>query len=86
MKPISEGDLVMVVTPGHCGNIENLGKVFRVSNIRQARGCRHCSQWLDGLVAQGLHKDMGVSMSRLKRIDPGTLDEPTAHPEELHEV
>lgn len=71
-KPISVGDLVVVVKPTLCcGQLgKSFGAVFRVSHIRERTysRCAHCGSSAITLLADGWRA--AISLYRLKRIPP----------------
>jgi len=87
-KPISVGDLVMVVRPTSCcGNSKNIGAVFIVDDILINVGeCAYCS--IKEAVACAFEPNwkygMGAySLNRLKRIDPDCLRDDVREAEKL---
>lgn len=74
-KPISVGDLVVIVRASHCGSTASIGSIFRVTVIRKRRwgsvceACRHVlpeGEW----VAELAGDDSITELHRLKRIPP----------------
>ena len=85
-KPISVGDLVMVVK-SCCDDADALGEIFLVAGIREkGTRCRHCFQRNNCAHAGSIFNfTAGVPLSWLKRIPPlseletkRTADEVTA--------
>ena len=81
-KPISVGDLVMVVRARECcGNDDAVGLVFRVFDFKPDFYCDRCgtqiirSASMDGWWRAGLN--------RLKRLDPDALKDDMPEREEL---
>lgn len=70
-KPISVGDLVVVVKPcGHCGDAKDLGLIYRVAYIWESGAptdcCRDRTKEVCAYPAEGL----GHALPTLKRIPP----------------
>ena len=86
-KPISVGDLVMIVKAKPCWH-GRVGLVFRVEDIDRSCGINWCSEcratW--GPYPQALFDggSKGATLNRLKRIPPpeelGIVDEKTEEP------
>lgn len=77
-KPITVGDLVMVIKPSPCcKNASDIGYIFEVKSIVTNSGhCEYCGKKDESLVAySGLYP---FRMYRLKRIPP--LDELESQP------
>lgn len=73
-KPIQVGDLVVIVTPSHCGRTDSIGDMFRVTKIRPRRGgvCEGCNQRFGPgqLIAESDRDSLITELWRLKRIPP----------------
>ena len=89
-EPIKAGDLAVIVRPSHCGLVDSIGLVFRVTKVRQRLNstCHGCGAKLPvGVwVAESESDAFVTELTRLKRIPP--LDELESHkqPEELGEA
>ena len=86
-KPISVGDLVMVVRPTPCGCSAGLGKIFKVTIIDRSplpNKCASCGQ-LFGPHDQARNRSerLGAALYRLKRLDPDALKDDVPTKEEL---
>lgn len=85
-KPISKGDLVMVVKPCPCGCTHLMGKVFKVGDFRQwgSTMCRQCQRTHPGQL--NAFDDAGNDICgvwRLKRLDPDALKDDVPTGDEL---
>ena len=72
-KPISVGDLVMVVkTQPCCGNgkEKSIGKIYTVLKLVQSSGCTGCSEKHIGKIVAYDKPMSGYLIFRLKRIPP----------------
>lgn len=81
-KPISKGDLVMVLKPSFCcGSEDSISHIFTVAYVVMgAQGeCRFCGHrsFTDTAATGGTTSigPEGCDIRRLKRIDPGILSE-----------
>ena len=84
-KPISVGDLVMVVRPVNCGHSCGVGRAFIVRVITDCFSyqCGECSR--GGGYSVGVEDEAKnwYSIGRVKRIDPPALPENVDEREEL---
>ena len=82
-KPISKGDLVMVVRGCTCGKTR-LGRIYRVSYIQiRPCYCGYCglSYALENVAMRDISS--GMPLSWLKRLDPDALKDDVPSAEEL---
>jgi hypothetical protein len=82
VKPISVGDLVMVVKPAQCcGQTDALGLIRQVISIEEGLTTCKCKQNTQGTLAFLGYAEVGynwyIPLHRLKRIPP---------PEELEDI
>jgi hypothetical protein len=84
-KPISVGDLVVVVRWAPCGCCLGLiGKVSRILAPRALKLCLQCNhEWPLGTLAPAVVGDYGVPVAWLKRIPPLDELESEKHDEEI---
>lgn len=82
-KPISVGDLVMVVKPGHCGDSGAIGRIFTVAGFFSFGTCIICNQTMVIDIAMSNDARPAIELSRLKRIDPPAHGESLPTREEL---
>lgn len=86
-KPIAVGDLVMIVRPrACCPQYSQFGLPFKVAAIGVPSGllrCTHCKKLHKIAHVQDGVDGLWVETSRLKRIDPPSLDESTETREEI---
>ena len=93
-KPISKGDLVVVVRGGGCAGDHGLGHVFRVLWVERTDDviCLGCGQrhgWQSLAIEkadEATRCAYGVDVRRLKRIDPDATPERTDTQRELEAV
>lgn len=75
-KPISVGDLVMVVRPSTCcgSSFSGVGEIFKVALIKHDSGHRSCCGKVESVVrCLGEGHMLGYFIDRLKRLDPDAL-------------
>lgn len=79
---IKVGDLVMVVKPGECcDKLSNIGKVFRVLEVRPTRAiCSKCYRLIDQELRAFSNTRTAYRLDRLKKIDP------PAEPQHVHTI
>lgn len=84
-KPISKGDLVMVVRPSKCcGHTEHIGKPFTVSGLSHGGAVCSCGTFFDNMdAAFGCGGNFGIPLYMLLRIDPPPINEDAPAREEL---
>lgn len=77
MKPISVGDLVMVVRPLECGCTHAIGYPFTVLAItRSDATCTECLKYHENILLARLDDEGWLDVSALQRIDPLKEQEP----------
>jgi len=84
MKPLSVGDLVMVIKPKSCCGAGQIGFIFIVEDVSMGEGaCVHCGAEGADWSAKVSGVDGWVQTYRLKRIPPQTELESVDQPEEV---
>ena len=85
-KPISVGDLVMVVRKNYCGCDKGIGRIFRVAKIDRSRfrnWCIWCGVFSEPQDQAVSTEGVAAQLWRLKRIDPDALKDDVPTKEEL---
>ena len=85
-KPISVGDLVMVVLTAKCGHGCGIGGIHRVVGLEGIWDsvCGECDKPLGSYTFAMCDNGKGYGLYRLKRLDPDALKDDVPTKEELH--